>query len=608
MPRTAICRCLVLLLALAATLSAGEASSPDNLASLKQSLSQAAAQDPDPQRMLTVARDRLATAVDQLEWYLAEGGAKTLEGWRTWLDLPALKAELARPESNAQALRSLEDRYYKNQVGLEQRAFLAVRRELRRYLVAQEYASSTDLFRQRLEELAACVDRLESQPSQHDAHRAGAIVAWLEQLDDDLSPLARSVRARYCRENGVAFVSARTMNLLAEQNVSERRNITDFILGSYTQGIAITQGRVSFAVVPNGEQGTLEVRFNGNTVCPDNVARRGRVSVYTSAQTALNAAKRVYVNDQGLTLAPAVAHGVSKVQINDVDARLRLIERIAWRKANELRPQAESAASQRAQTEVVAKLDEQASVILGDANNLFCNQIRAPLIRFDALPARLRFWTDHEHVRLSLSQHDRNQLAAAEPAPPLPSTYDLAGTVHESMVNNLCESLLGGVTVEDQTWLDVMHLMLGTPPRQLWVHDRAERWSVTFAREQPLLVQFVDGRIGILFRFTKIIRGARTHEHPVEIQAQFLPQKTTEGPALLREGEMSIRFTEPLAIQEEQPLRSFLARKFGAVLPADLHFDGLVPPEGGSLGKLRRLHLQEFNAARGWVSLGYQLK
>ena len=58
---------------------------------------------------------------------------------------------------------------------------------------------------------------------------------------------------------------------------------------------------------------------------------------------------------------------------------------------------------------------------------------------------------------------------------------------------------------------------------------------------------------------------------------------------------------------EDDELRAFLARKFGAVLPRELHLSGLVPPAGASLGKLRQLDLTQLDSNRGWLSIGYQL-
>jgi hypothetical protein len=186
------------------------------------------------------------------------------------------------------------------------------------------------------------------------------------------------------------------------------------------------------------------------------------------------------------------------------------------------------------------------------------------------------------------------------------SDIDLGGTVHESLVNNFCETLLKGATIKDESWRELLNLLTGSSPRHLWVHDRAERWSATMAQERPVVVQFADQRLGITFRVERVTRGSTAHDGLVEIEARFIPQITADGPAFAREGELLIRIAGENT-QEHDELRRFLTRKFGAVLPPELRLSGLVPPAGGALGKLRQLNLTQLTTAGGWLSIGYQL-
>ena len=577
---------------------------------LQSVIAQAAERPPDPQETLAASRAGLVASIEQLERFLAGGEVDNSRRWQQWLNLPHLRTELERAQPDAPQLRSIHERYYQNQPGLELPAFLAVRRDLRQYLTSLDYsaaAAPNELFRRRLSELEECLARLEGHPTAADSQQAGAIVEWMAPLGDTGANVASAVRERYCRINGTAQVSRRFINLLLGQDVQERNFISDVVLGSYTQGVAYTQGRVSFDTVPSAHSGTLEVRLDGLTACPDTVAQRRRVSVYSSAQTVIRASKQVQISDLGFALSPALASCATSVQIGDVDARSRIVERISWRRANQLVPQAEQAASQRARAEASSKLDQQADAAFGGMNQVFCEKIRAPLVRLGALPDRFQFCTDTSHLRLSLAQHNESQLAAASAALPFPPDYDLAGAAHESLIVNFCESLLGGATVEDQAWLDLMNVLTGTSPRPLWVHDRAERWSVTLAAHRPIEVRFADDRIGITLRLENVKRGSRQFRQPVEVQARFAPQITADGPAFMRDGELEVRFPSPVDGEEQALLGAFLARKFGAVLPPALHLNGLVPPTGGSIGKLRQLELIEFRSSGGWLAVGYQL-
>jgi hypothetical protein len=78
---------------------------------------------------------------------------------------------------------------------------------------------------------------------------------------------------------------------------------------------------------------------------------------------------------------------------------------------------------------------------------------------------------------------------------------------------------------------------------------------------------------------------------------------------LRRHGDVTVRFAAEMAAGREdlEKLRRTLVRKFSAVFPDELHFDGLTPPNGGALGKLQSLVLHDFYCDRGWLVLGYEL-
>src|SRR4249920_71235 len=70
----------------------------------------------DPALAVDGARERLLDSIGQLEQFLAGGGSETATRWSQWLCVSALKAELASAESDLGALRSIEERFYQNQL------------------------------------------------------------------------------------------------------------------------------------------------------------------------------------------------------------------------------------------------------------------------------------------------------------------------------------------------------------------------------------------------------------------------------------------------------------------------------------------------------------
>ncbi len=583
------------------------AEATNNTSSLISSIEQLAQRPPDGQQALHTARQRLSSSVDRLEQFLSGGKSEAAARWSQWLDLATLRRQLAADRPDLTVLKPIEQRLYQNQPGLELPAFLSARRDLSAFRTAAEYAISNSpeqLYQERLSELADCLNKITERPTYVDGHRAGKTLSWLEALDENGAALAGDMRKQLCHTNGFAQASARLGNVLFQRNVAERNYIAEMVMGSYLRGVAITEGQLALGMAPSTDHGTLEILLRDHVNCPANVADRRRVSVHTSTYTTIDAKKQIFVNDQGLRLARAGAQAATNVNIQDIDAP-RLVERVAWRRASQMMPEAETMTSRRAESEAASSLDQQADASLGKINDVFCQKVRSPLIRFNALPSEINVWTDPTHLHFSLCQHNDSQLAITGPAPTLPSNYDIGGCVHESMINNLAESMAGGRSVNDKTWLEMMHLILGAPPRALWIHDRAERWSVTFARELPVLVRFEEDRIALTLHLSGVTRGSQFIERPAEIQVSFVPKITREGPSLFREGELAVRVENDL---DEAPLRDFLTRRFGAIFPPELYFYGLTPPAGGSLGKLRLLKLVEFRSGAGWLTVAYELQ
>ena len=73
----------------------------------------------------------------------------------------------------------------------------------------------------------------------------------------------------------------------------------------------------------------------------------------------------------------------------------------------------------------------------------------------------------------------------------------------------------------------------------------------------------------------------------------------------MRIGDVAVGLPSQPANKKE--IVSFLTKKFSAFYQKDLYFDGMVPPVGGSGGKLRQLQLTRFSTDAGWLLLGYSL-
>jgi hypothetical protein len=237
--------------------------------------------------------------------------------------------------------------------------------------------------------------------------------------------------------NGILQVSGRTINHFFQRDVEDSQMIRESIMGASTSGLAQTSGRVTTRLVPNPHQAVVDIELHGTAVMDNNVAQRRAVTIYSSANTDIAARKRLVIDDTGLFHHASQAQCASSIQLHDIDARFRVVERLAWRRVQRLHGQMELAAAQQAEHRAAQHLDNECNPILGDAQSTFQKAIRQPLLRERLWPARLTLNTTSDFVRLAAVAATALQRGAPSDPPSLPGEHDIAVCLHESLFNNV---------------------------------------------------------------------------------------------------------------------------------------------------------------------------
>jgi hypothetical protein len=559
-----------------------------------------------------LVRERAVKALQDLSDYLETSDPANTAAWKAWLGWDGLTAAVNGDAADRSVVLDFEKKLRQNVKGLEHEKFRRLHRELKSLAAHVELATANDpeeLHHTRLSEAKRLAENLGETPNHADADECAQLLDWLREIDGGDIALTNEVRTRFANPNGLAQVSARFLNYLAQRTIENSQPFTTTSMGANSSGTANTRASAGIRFTPNASAAAINLSLEGTVSMPNTVSTRRRVSVFSSAEVAIRAQKQVMLDKKGLRFAPATATADADVAINDVAAP-RLIERLAWRQATRMRPEAAADTSRRVADEIESEADELSSELLSAAHRILCDEIIAPLVRRDAMPERLEFSTTLEHLSFLFLQRNTAQLGAGKPAAQFAKSDDVAARVHESFINNLAASVLPGHTVTDRQWLELLNLMTGHRPRGLWVHDRSIPWSVTFADTRPITARMIDGRLGITLRFDSVRWGDDRWTTPVTIEARFEPKIGRDGPAFIREGDVQIVVEAAESMPTEKSpadLRRMLSRKFSAVFPAELHFDGLVPPTGGALSKLRDLHLRDFYCQDGWLVIGYEL-
>jgi hypothetical protein len=338
------------------------------------------------------------------------------------------------------------------------------------------------------------------------------------------------------------------------------------------------------------------------------VGQNGPATIYSSSHTNADVRKPIVLDEKGIHLLPAEARVSTRLSINDVTARRRIVERIAQRRAYRSQGQAQSVTSQRIKTRLEQEVDQDAAGPLKQARHYYETWFRQPLILRDALPKLMRFTSTSEHLRLLIQQCSQSPLPAPLNVPVLNPNHDIAVAIHESAVESVYEIFFGGNTAHDRNLLNTAHLLTGEDPRPLRVHSRTPRWSIRFADHLPLKATFEDGSVGFTVHATMLDYGDRHYDGEFSIKVLYRLEETAAGPRLARVGEVQVNGSLPSGSPGEfaEPAK-ILHGKFSALFPPAVTFDGFVPPTGGVWDKLRALELAQLDAQDGWLKVSYQL-
>ncbi len=427
--------------------------------------------------------------------------------------------------------------------------------------------------------------------------------APLQAVDND------QLNSPTTRLGGFAHISKRVLQDLLNRDMTFTETVAEPILNMTTRGSARVDCRIGFDLLPNPHAAHVRVLMNGSVVMDNAVSTLRSVQVSSSSQTRISGYQDLLLDDDGLRLLPARASGSTSIQVHGLDAR-PFVERLGWRRVGRQQPQAEQAASQRTARRAERHLESEVARSVGHLRHETIDDIFRSLSEVGVFPeARLATTSEYLSIRLlrpaALAEH--HPMANSPPVP----EGDLAICLNDSFVTELIAPLMAGRTYSDRQFADLMETLTGKTPRPLWVHSRTEPWSVTAAKEQPLVISFAGEAVSIKLRIDHAARGQQRLDRALEISAKYTLEITPDGPHLIRSGNLAVEFAEAAAQQRdprEEEFREFLERKFSGVFLSDIHFDGLMPPQGGLLGKLRRLELKQLSSRDGWFAIGYELR
>lgn len=564
----------------------------------------------DPNRILEIEPTKAAflLAAESLRDHLSRtADEQNAAAWMRYLAVDEVLAGIDEDVSEA-ALAKLALKSAHRGVGihpgLEVDAVIGVREaatELSNALRFRKKELTTRLLARRLEKLAEEWDEVDSVPAVDKNQDLRLILGLLEKTGQDV-PLMTRAQSLYSHPNLRIAISGSAIQQAVTRPVDQPSPVRDCILGTRLVGNARLCGDVTAVLLPSVGSVRMQLVMNA-TVQSQNTGYNGPVRVRTSSQGQVQSTRSLTITESGVALEPASSTGTLTSQLNAIEHRLRIVRRIARRKAAEQKSLADSIAKRKMLNRVTEGFVEQTDAAVSRPIPDLMSQARPWLRRLSlSEPARLIGSTSHS-VYLTGTVRQREQLAAATPAPTVSPLYDAALQIHESLINNTAGAIFAGRTVTRAELLKLAEQAGAT----LRADEEQEDFEIDFDPVRPILFEARDGKLRVGIRATRFKQGKSNRKDVFEVSATYRPLITTEGRVLLeRVGETQIDFPTSKSgfgiASKRGAVKDSIANAFPKMLleqPITIPADAEMPALANQTVSVR-----QFEANDGWLTIG----
>lgn len=546
-------------------------------------------------------RKQLDTAVSDFEKFL-DRTPEHKEDWFRFLKWDRLKEELAKEKADPEVLLEAEKIFRQNFNGLELNSFTKVRNAIAAHANAVKFGQDPDrtlkILSNRLSLLAEQIKNEDINNSE-DASRDLRQTVEMLNAANQTSDLVRLIEGTYARPNARVLVTSDFVARRFGRGVNEHNPVCEDILGTTIIGNSVLVGSVTPTLIHNPNQATLRMNLFGDFTS-NNVGHNRGVKLYTQGNATVHASETVVLGEHGLhAVGDTSVNANLSSQIHDIDAKLRIIERIAAKTAAKQKPQADAIAEQRMENRIRNQFHNQLSQQLSESNAKL-GGTPVELRRLGLQKPTRTSWSSNDFLSLLWKVDNATQLSAAESCPHIVPTTGMVIQLHESVVTNTLNPILEGRTLrsEDGAFYRKQFGELASSAIQ---PDDAEPWSLKLASYQPVEAKFHDGLITLRIRTTRLDRGDRELDQSADIQASYLPQLENGKLQLVRQGDVHIRFYGKQATgMRASTLRTFLKRKFDEVFREQL-LDKPLDISDRLPDQFKDLRLRGITSEQGWI-------
>ena len=576
----------------------------------------AAAENLDASRLpdLVPSRSAVLGAMEEVQRLLAtQASEENRQAWLKYLDLQPLRQALESDQPAKVIGRQATQLRYRligTAPGLERDELQSLRRDTEALIAALRFQNkdqALELIARQLESLSQRIEQLDEVPSAEDIAAITAILGLLDTSGQATDSL-HSLREAFDQPNIAFSVGESLVQQLVHQDVDQTRPVRDCILGTRIVGSATMNGVVTANVLPADDVARMQVSLAGHVVS-NNTGFNGPVRLRTVGYGDVNVSRAVRISDSGIEMAPSRTEACLRTEIRPIEHKLRLVRKIARKKAAQQKPLADRIALGKMRRQVGQQFTRQTDQALNSASPQALAKLRMMLQRLSLSDPGQQWASTDDHIHVNSAFRREDQLATVTARPAIEVPYELAIQLHESVINNVCSPVLAGRTLSEKQ-LNRLLKEVGRPLPSASENEGEEPeppFEIDFARLQSIVFEARDHSIRIGVRGTRFAQGRRELKRAMEITAIYHPVKSQDGKITLqREGEVKVNFPGGKRLTVSQAgLKPTIQKKFAGVFPAALMDRPLEVPETTSIEPLKGRVFEPLlvDANQGWLTI-----
>jgi hypothetical protein len=530
---------------------------------------------------------------------------KAAGAWRTYLMLDEARttfdSEASTPEQQRQLARDILHRLHSTQLSHEQEAFL--RAGPLDDWVWQLYSRAAET--PEIIGLLAAIERIEkdglSAATRDLADRYDQL-RW--SSDPGIRKLATTVNSYYRNANVRVALSAELVNRMLPRTRQQYEPVNDTILEAQVHGDSFTSTQLRMVLVPDPHRWNIGLEALGE-VASNTSSSKGPATFYQNGVSFFRARKRVTVDRRGVRLQNAEAAANANNNLDEFETDFdgiplfgSLARAIARNQYETSQPAAKEEVEGKIVWRATSQLDREVAQKLEQSKRDFQERMIDPLRKLDLEPTAIDMETTADRLIARCRVAGRDQISAHTPRPQAPGDSILSVQIHETALNNVLEHLkLNGTRIELRELFQEMTARFSRQPVQV-PDDLPEGVYVTFADEDPVQLDFQDGRVRLTIRMKELSQeGTKNRWRDFTVRGYYAPVADQLDANLEREGVIEL-IGDRLRFGDQIALRGI----FSAVLSRNRKLN-LINKQLALAPELNDQQVTQFVIHDGWIGV-----